>query len=418
MGSDSYSTSEDEVYQDDKQKANALENMLRKELMEEDSHSRTTSEQVTYLDDVADDHHDNRRDDDELEIILSSESKQHYDVEDVPYETYDRDEVDDQYEDEDEVKYGRKTYDDETQSYEGGQYMDNHNHNHQHGNNEGGYENPIAPDWRALQQDYLANRGVKGSNNGRASSRARDQSPYAEQRAITNGERSGSRLYNHAIEMRRKKDMRCRKKKEEEEKIKPKLELVTQRGKTDRNARSSSTPRCLHLYDQGKALDRRKKVAQEKDEKQFQEKNKLQLVSRSSSRARQSSSVPRHIHLYEKAKLKRMKQQKAENAKEKEKVVVRKNVNTPQRINRLYEMSKSTQKEGKLRREQIEKQKKMEKKPQRSASVSSRRGYTEPLDIALYDRGMAKKRVLELKRAKAAAERYDDKYKKSPLLNN
>ena len=69
---------------------------------------------------------------------------------------------------------------------------------------------------------------------------------------------------------------------------------------------------------------------------------------------------------------------------------------------------------GKQRREQIEKEK-LKRIPKRSASVPGRKQMTEPLNVGLYDRGLAKMRVLEIKRAQAAADRDEDIFK-SPLL--
>lgn len=368
---------------------------------------------------------------DSLEGILSNEIKEELDHESVQDQSDDyvqnQDEQNSyvqQEEEQDEVgSVQQKTYkiqkdpprNNKKNPYQrGGEYQQESNSDEEE--YEGEYENEgaISSDWRAMQQEYLANQGRQRSRSRMQN--LRDPSPARRQ-----ADAVGNRLYNHAMLMKKKKEAMYKNKKLEEEQIKPKLELVTAKksqGSTgEGRARSSSTPRCLHLYEQGLVMNRRKKMAKEQQEKEMVEKSKLQLVSRSSSRARQASSVPRHIHLYEKAKLKQMKEKRkeADLVKKEQKKNSRRNVSTPQRINHLYELSKDKQKEGRQKRDKIELSKKLDKNPNRSASVG-RRMYTEPLDVGLYDRGMAKLRALEIKRARAAAERDDEQYKKSPLL--
>lgn len=309
-----------------------------------------------------------------------------------------------------------------------------------HGSSASGSVNNEYPDWRTLQQDYLQNRQKQKQKQAQRSVSARrarplrNESPLPRQHHRSPDNKSkqvdiGDRLYQHALEMKRKKDLRYKlKKQEEEEVVQPKLHLVTQQNihplKRDNSKenRSSSTPRYLHLYDQRLVIKKKKKSLQKEYNKLREEENQLHLETRSKSRPRNSNSVPRYMHLYERAKLKQMQEvsrknkEKAEDANKKEKS--RKNTSTPQRITRLYEISRKNQQEGKQRREKIEKQLQKVKKPMgRSVSVN-RRAVTEPLEVGLYDRGMAKKRALEMKRAKAAAERDDpDEVFKSPLLN-
>lgn len=301
------------------------------------------------------------------------------------------------------------------------------------------------PDWRTLQQDYLQNRQKQRQKQALRSASARrprstrDASPMPRQYQLSVTDRTdredrpeiGDRLYLHALEMKRKKDLRYQlHKQKEEEVVKPKLCLVTQQNihpfkkdKTEEN-RSNSTPRYLQLYDQRISIKKKKKSLQKEYQRQRDEENKLRLETRPGSRSRHSASVPRFMHLYERAKVKQMqetsKKNKEKAQEETKKKQIRRNTTTPQRITRLYEMTRKSQQEGRQRRDKIEKElRKAKQKPTgRSVSVN-RRAVTEPLEIGLYDRGMAKKRVLEMKRARAAAERDDpnETLFKSPLLN-
>ena len=278
------------------------------------------------------------------------------------------------------------------------------------------YDHNISPDWRSLQQEYLLNRGQKEKSSNHS---VRDRSPAprlrSSSRDVEENHVASDRLYRHAMEMKRRKDARYKwKKRQEERVVEPKLNLVTK--KTDHmrptRERSSSTPRYLHLYDQ-RIVKERKERLREKEKLQFmKENNQLRLSTRSMSRPRASSAGPRGLHLYEQA---RMKQKKIEEEKkERERRERKKSVNTPERINRLYEMSRRSQQIGRQRRVAIESSR---KQPKRSISVGARRKVTEPLDVGLYDRGMAKLRALEARRAKAAKVRDDENYKESPILS-
>lgn len=322
--------------------------------------------------------------------------------------------------------------------YDGEEY---HGSSHGSASINGSTENEY-PDWRSLQQDYLQNRQKQRqkqalrSASARRSRSTRDESPMPRQyqQQVSNKEdrpEIGERLYLHALEMKRKKDLRYQlQKQKEEEVVKPKLHLVTQQNihpfkedKKKEENRSNSAPRYLQLYDQRISIKKKKKSLQSQYRKQREEEKKLRLETRPESRSRHSASVPRFMHLYERAKVKQMQETSKKNKEKEEEATkkrqVRKNTTTPQRIARLYEMTRKSQQEGRQRREKIEKelQKTKQKPTGRSVSVN-RRAVTEPLEVGLYDRGMAKKRALELKRARAAAERDDpNETFKSPLLN-
>ncbi len=282
-------------------------------------------------------------------------------------------------------------------------------------------------DWRSLQQKFLLERmNQKSSRSGSM----RDQSPMGQRQGLdSEGTKRinmvGDRLYSHAREMKRRHDSRIKAKQYEEAQIKPKLELATKRSnsnlrsisisRSESNATSSSTPRYQHLYAHGMIMNKKKQAMQK--EKDFEMKQrKLRLESRPSSRARQATSVPRYMHLYERAKAK--KEQETLKINETEvKQVVRKNVTTPQRIDRLYALSGRSQQEGKQRRERIEKEKKEQRVPPPRSESVGRREITQPLDVRLYNRGLAQMKKMEMKRAEAAAERDDDSFK-SPFLSS
>lgn len=322
-------------------------------------------------------------------------------------------EEDDNGHDNDNDNNNYRVDNDESESYDQqSQYYDDH-----HDNDEEQYpdqydevydEESASPDWRYLQEEYLRNRA-----NHKA---AKDAAMSPRRRANDVGQRTAERLYRQGVFKTRKKEAIDRKKKEMEEE-----EIRKRKAKVSKSLRSASAPRCLRLYDQGLVMNRRKKSREQQYEKHLKEKNKLELITRSSSRSRQtreSSNLPRHIQLYERAKMKQMKEKSKKQAEGKSRKTVRKNVSTPQRMNHLYELSRRSQQQGKERRHKIEKEKMQKKnaRNRRSVSVNSNRSFTEPIEVGLYDRGMAKMRALEIKRSKAASERDDDTFKPSPLL--
>lgn len=288
-----------------------------------------------------------------------------------------------------------------------------------YGHSQNGYEyydHSISPDWRSLQQEYLLNRAEKGTSSNHS---VRDQSPAprlrSSSRDVDEDHVVGNRLYKHAMDMKRRKDARQRwKQREEERVVEPKLNLPTKKTNHLRPARerSSSTPRYLHLYDQRIVKERKERMRQQEKLKFMKENSQLRLSTRSASRPRASSAGQRGLHLYEQARTKQKKIE-AEKKERERREKMKKSVKTPERINRLYDLSMRSQQAGRQRRASIENS---GRQPKRSASVGARKKVTEPLDIGLYDRGMAKLMALEARRARAAKERDDEKYKESPIL--
>lgn len=283
---------------------------------------------------------------------------------------------------------------------------------------------PTSSDWRSLQQQYLIDRTRQNSPRSRS---VRDFSPQPRQKSSSRAARnSGDRLYRQALVLKKKKDARHQMKLEQEQDVKPNAhEVLSRMNRSASNSRTrpSSVPRYLQLYDHGKIIKKKHEGNKQRQEKELKERrNHMNLMSRSSSRTRSSnepSTVPRYQHLYQVAKKKqtiekRKKEMQAVEQRRRTATPSRRNATTPQRITQLYERSKSSQMKGKQRREQIEKEK-LKRIPKRSASVPGRKQMTEPLNVGLYDRGLAKMRVLEIKRAQAAADRDEDIFK-SPLL--
>mmetsp|Transcript_15483 Transcript_15483/g.17688 ORF Transcript_15483/g.17688 Transcript_15483/m.17688 type:complete len:370 (+) Transcript_15483:100-1209(+) len=272
-----------------------------------------------------------------------------------------------------------------------------------------GYENEKSSDWRALQEEYLHEKAVR--KHPRKVLTVRDQSPIPTRKTKEVSKEAGHRLYNYGLNLQRKKEAMSRQKQREEEEYKPTLNLVSKKRyqSAGNPSRSDSTPRFIRLYDQGQIMNKKKQSLKEQQEKDENENRKLRLESRSSSRARQSSSVPRYLHLYEKSKLKQAKEQQRQKANEVNNKPIRKNVGTPQRINHLYDLSRRSQQMGRERRQQIEQAKKKESIPKRAISVG-RRSTTSPLDVGLYNRGLAQMRKLEALRKQSAAQRDDNEY--------
>ena len=225
-------------------------------------------------------------------------------------------------------------------------------------------------DWRSFQQYYVINRIAQQSRPARGNSR--------------NG--AGERLYKHASVLKQRSEARI-KAKEEEEAAPKNLDLATRRSSSTirsqsaSRSRSSSVPRYEHLYLQGIKMKEVQNGKIQERERERIERNQLQLHTRSSSRPRDSGN---HIP-------------------------------TKGRSEHLYEMSRKSQREGRERRESIERNK-LESKPVRSVSVG-RRGLTKPLNVRLYNQGLRSMKEIEMKRKASATERDDSSYKPPPILN-